>query len=60
MQHIPLQSICRSILGSAHSMGIKVIQNQDETTTDYTAARARNEELKLAKGGNRGGKGKKK
>jgi hypothetical protein len=58
MQHIPLESICRSILGSAHSMGVRVIA-ENSTTTDYTAARARMAELKKSKVA-AGAKGKKK
>ena len=63
MQHIPLDSICRSILGSAHSMGVKVV-TATSTDADYTAARAKNAELKRgkqgpakdAKGAGKGGK----
>ena len=64
MQHIPLDSICRSVLGSAHSMGVRIV-NVTKTETDYTAARAKNAELKRgkqggpakdAKGGAKGGK----
>lgn len=57
MKHIPLESICRSILGSAHSMGIRIVA-EDKTSTDYTAARARMADLKKAKAG-AGAKGKK-
>lgn len=50
MKDIPLESIARSVLGSAHSMGIRIV-NEVETKTDYTAVRAKNEENKRAKGG---------
>ena len=48
MQHIPLESVCRLVMGSAGSMGIRVV-TADATTADYTAARARNLELKRGK-----------
>ena len=31
LQHIPLESMCRSIIGTAKSMGIKVITSGDDT-----------------------------
>ena len=62
MASIPLESICRSVMGSAHSMGIRIV-TEDKTSTDYTAVRAKNAELKKGKGGAKdakGAKGKKK
>ncbi len=50
MSNIPLESICRLIVGSASSMGIKIVATE-KTDTDYTAAKARQAELKRGKVG---------
>lgn len=60
LQHLSLEAICRSIIGSAQSMGIRVVTGE-VTDHDYTAARARNAELKRGKqGGAKAAGGKKK